>query len=162
MVGGTDEGVAGVMPLLDVYSQDVQHMGAPGTGQHTKALNQIMIATTMVGVCEALLYAQKAGIDHDKMIKLLSKGGAGSFQLEKLGPRMIRRDFDPGFYVEHFVKDLGIVLEETKRMNLSVPGTAQAYQLYMLMMASGKSRMGTQGLLTVLEEANRTTVRTYQ
>mmetsp|Transcript_35523 Transcript_35523/g.46737 ORF Transcript_35523/g.46737 Transcript_35523/m.46737 type:complete len:88 (+) Transcript_35523:553-816(+) len=87
----------------------------------------MMIATTMVGVCEALLYAEKANLDHAKMIQLLSQGGAGSFSLAKLGPRMLRRDFDPGFYVEHFVKDLGICLDECRRMNLSVPNTALAY-----------------------------------
>ena len=162
MVGGTEQGVGGVRELLDIYSQEVQHMGPPGAGQHTKAANQIMIATTMVGLCESLLYAQKAGLNHEQMINLLSKGAAGSFSMEKLGPRMLRRDFDPGFYVEHFVKDLGIVLDECRRMKLSVPGTAQAFQMYELMMAQERGRMGTQGLLTVLEEINRTTVRTYQ
>lgn len=130
-------------------------MGVAGAGQHTKMANQIFIATTMVGLCEGLLYAQKAGLDHQQMIPLLSKGAAGSFSLEKLGPRMLVGDFDPGFYVEHFVKDLGIVLDEARRMQLSVPGTAQAFQLYEMMMAQDKGRMGTQGLLTVLEEMNR-------
>lgn len=137
-------------------------MGPPGAGQHTKAANQILIATTMVGLCESLLYAQKAGLNHEQMINLLSKGAAGSFSLSKLGPRMLKRDFEPGFYVEHFVKDLGIVLDECRRMQLSVPGTALAFQLYETMMAQGKGRKGTQGLLTALEEMNRTTVRTYQ
>ena len=109
----------------------------------------------MVSLCEGLLYAQKAGLDHPQMISLLSKGAAGSFSLEKLGPRMLAGDFEPGFYVEHFVKDLGIVLDESARMNLSVPGTATAFQLYKLMMAQDKGRMGTQGLLTALEEMNR-------
>jgi len=135
MVGGTQEGVASVRELLDIYSVEVQHMGQPGAGQHTKMANQIMIATTMVGVCESLLYAQKANLDHMQMIQLLSKGAAGSFSMEKLGPRMLRRDFEPGFYVEHFVKDLGIVLDECRLMKLSVPGTALAYQLYESMMA---------------------------
>lgn len=92
----------------------------------------------------------------------MSKGAAGSFSLEKLGPRMLKRDFEPGFYVEHFVKDLGIVLDECRRMNLSVPGVAQAYQLYQMMMAQDRGRNGTQGLLMVLEELNRTQVRTYE
>ena len=96
------------------------------------------------------------------MINLLSKGAAGSFSMEKLGPRMLKRDFEPGFYVEHFVKDLGIVLDECRRMQLSVPGTALAFQLYQLMMAQDKGRKGTQGLLTALEEMNRTQVNTYQ
>ena len=86
-----------------------------------------MIATTMIGVCEALLYGQKAGLDLPQMVDLLAGGAAGSFSLEKLAPRMLRRDFEPGFYVEHFVKDLGIVLEESKRMGISVPGTALAH-----------------------------------
>ena len=102
-------------------------MGGPGAGQHTKMANQILICTTMVGLCESLLYAQKAGLNHQQMIALLSKGAAGSFSLEKLGPRMLKRDFEPGFYVEHFVKDLGIVLDEARRMKLSVPGTALAH-----------------------------------
>ena len=96
------------------------------------------------------------------MITMLAKGAAGSFSMEKLGPRMLKRDFDPGFYVEHFVKDLSIVLDECKRMNLSVPGTALAFQLYQTMMAQDKGRMGTQGLLTSLEEVNRCQVKTYQ
>ena len=96
------------------------------------------------------------------MINLLSKGAASSFSMEKLGPRMLKRDFEPGFYVEHFVKDLGIVLDECRRMQLSVPGTALAFQLYQLMMAQDKGRKGTQGLLTALEEMNRTQVNTYQ
>ena len=96
------------------------------------------------------------------MISLLSKGAAGSFSMEKLGPRMLKRDFGPGFYVEHFVKDLGIVLDECRRMKLSVPGVALAYQMYELMMAQDKGRNGTQGLLETLEEVNRTVVRTYQ
>ncbi len=96
------------------------------------------------------------------MIKLLSKGAAASFSLEKLAPRMLKRDFGPGFYAMHFVKDLGIVLDECRRMKLSVPGTAQAFQFYNLMMAQDKGNMGTQGLLTVLEEMNNMQVRTYQ
>ena len=130
MVGGSDAGVNTVSPLLDVYSQEVQHMGKPGAGQHAKAANQVMIANNIVGVCEALLYAQRTGLNHEQMIGLLNKGGAASFQLGVLGPRMLKRDFDPGFYVEHFVKDLGIVLDECRRMNLFVPGTSQAFQLY--------------------------------
>ena len=105
-------------------------MGSAGAGQQTKVCNQIMIANTLVGVCEALVYGQKSGIDLNKMINLLLKGGAGSSQLEKLAPRMLRRDFEPGFYVEHFIKDLGIALEEARRMKLGLPGLALASQLY--------------------------------
>ena len=83
-----------------------------------------MIATTMVGVCESLIFGHKAGLKLDQMVELLVKGGAGSFSLRDLAPRMLKRDFEPGFYVEHFVKDLGIVLEESKRMGISMPGTS--------------------------------------
>jgi 3-hydroxyisobutyrate dehydrogenase len=105
-------------------------MGDAGFGQHTKAANQIMIASTMIGTCEALIYGHKAGLDLHKMITLLNKGGAGSFTLDKLAPRMLRRDFEPGFYVEHFVKDLGIALEEARRMQIGLPGLAMAAQFY--------------------------------
>ncbi len=101
-------------------------MGKAGSGQQTKAANQIIIANTMIGVCEALVYGHKAGIDLDKMVTLLSKGGAGSFSLERLAPRMLRRDFEPGFYVEHFIKDLGIALEEARRMKIGLPGLSLA------------------------------------
>ena len=101
-------------------------MGGPGKGQHTKMANQIMIASTMVGVCESLIYGQKAGLQLDQMINLLNLGAAGSFTLQKLAPRMLKRDFEPGFYVKHFVKDLGIALEESRRLGISMPGTALA------------------------------------
>lgn len=84
----------------------------------------------MMGVCEGLIYGHKAGLNLHQMINLLSKGAAGSFSLERLAPRMLRRDFEPGFYVEHFVKDLGIALEECKRLNLGLPGMALASQFY--------------------------------
>jgi 3-hydroxyisobutyrate dehydrogenase len=161
MVGGETSAVEEVRPLLDIYSKDVQHMGKPGAGQYTKAANQINIATTMVGVCESLLFAQKAGLNIDQMIQLLSKGAAGSFSLQVLGPRMLKRDFEPGFYVEHFVKDLGIILDESRRMGIALPGTAQAEQLYQALMAQGGARMGTQGLLTVLENLNNSKVDKY-
>lgn len=110
-------------------------MGGPGAGQHTKMANQIMIGTTMTGVCEALIYGHKAGLELDQLIDLLKNGAAGSFSLEKLGPRMLKRDFDPGFYVEHFVKDLGIALEEAKNMGISMPSAALAQQFYHALMA---------------------------
>ncbi len=94
-----------------------------------------MIANTMIGTCEALLYANKAGLDIYQMTQLLSKGAAGSFTLEKLAPRMLKRDFDPGFYVEHFVKDLAICLDESKRMGLALPGLALANQFYLALVA---------------------------
>ena len=135
MIGGESNAIDHIMPLLNCYSRQVMNMGLPGQGQHTKAANQIMIATTMIGVCESLIYGHKAGLKLDQMIQLLSGGAAGSFTLEKLAPRMLRRDFEPGFYVEHFVKDLGICLDESKRMGISMPGLALAHQFYIALMA---------------------------
>mmetsp|Transcript_7154 Transcript_7154/g.8217 ORF Transcript_7154/g.8217 Transcript_7154/m.8217 type:complete len:271 (+) Transcript_7154:2-814(+) len=161
MCGGSNEAFTKSMPLLDCFASKCELLGDAGAGQHTKAANQIMISTTMVGTCEALIYGHKAGLELDKLIDLLGGGGAGSFTLTKLGPRMLRRDFDPGFYVEHFVKDLGIALEEGRKLGVSLPGTALANEFYVAMMAQGGARMGTQGLLTVLERFNNTTVKTY-
>jgi len=161
MVGGDQEIVAQAKPLLDCYSAEVQHLGKAGAGQHTKAANQIFIASTMIATCEGLLYGHKAGLDLEQMISLLSKGAAGSFCMEKLGPRMLRRDFDPGFYVEHFLKDLGICLEESKKMNLSLPGLALAESFYRAFAAQGGARQGTQGLIQVLEAFNNTKIDTY-
>lgn len=110
--------------LMDHYSKTIKHLGGPGKGQHTKAANQIMIANTMIGVAEAFIYCNKTGVEIDDMMELLGGGAAGSFSLKALGPRMLKRDFDPGFYVEHFSKDLGIVLDEARDRDLSLPGTA--------------------------------------
>lgn len=120
-----------------------------------------MIASTMVGVCEGLLFAHKAGLDINQMVLLLSKGAAGSFTLEKLAPRMLRRDFEPGFYVEHFVKDLGICLAESERMGLDLQGLKLARSFYHTLVDQGGARMGTQGLLTTLEKLNNTEIRKY-
>jgi 3-hydroxyisobutyrate dehydrogenase len=135
MIGGDPESAEKCIPIMMSYSTECKLMGAPGAGQHTKMANQIFISTTMIGLCEGLLYGHKAGLKLDELIELLKKGAAGSASLERLGVRMLKRDFDPGFYVEHFVKDLGIVLQESKRMGLSLPGTALAEQLYIGLMA---------------------------
>jgi 3-hydroxyisobutyrate dehydrogenase len=161
MVGGEKDAYEAVSDLLKCYSLEIQLMGEAGSGQHTKMANQIFIANNMIGVCEGLIYGHKAGLDLNQLITLLSKGAAGSFSLEKLGPRMLRRDFDPGFYVEHFVKDLGIALEEARRMQLGLPGLALASQFYQALIAHGGARMGTQGLLTTIELFNNTTVKKY-
>ena len=137
-------------------------MGEAGCGQHTKMVNQILIATNMVrhcrlydvqiGVCEGLLYGYKAGLNLDEVIAAVGAGAAGSWSINNLGPRMIKRNFDPGFFVEHFIKDMGIALDEAKRMNLSLPGLALANQLYMAVKAQGNGRLGTQSLLLALEQ----------
>ena len=161
MCGGEIDAFERAKPYMELYSAQVKLMGGPGAGQHTKATNQIMIAASMIGTVEALIYGHKAGLDLNEVLTLLSQGGAASFTMSRLGPRMLKRDFEPGFYVEHFVKDLGIVLEEARRMNISLPGTALASQFYAAYMAQGGARNGTQGLLTVFEKLNNMEVGRY-
>jgi 3-hydroxyisobutyrate dehydrogenase len=150
MVGGDDEHVEAAWPLFEVMGTTIVHLGGPGAGQHTKMVNQILIATGMIGVSEALLYAQQAGLDLDKTLEAVSGGAAGSWSLSNYGPRMLAGDFAPGFFVDHFVKDMGIALDEAKQMQLAVPGLALAHQLYVALQAQGGGRNGTQALLLAL------------
>ena len=113
-------------------------------------VNQILIASGMIGVGEALLYAQQAGLDLAKTLEAVSGGAAGSWSLSNYGPRMLIGDFAPGFFVDHFVKDMGIALDEAKRMQVTVPGLALAHQLYVALQAQGGGRNGTQALLLAL------------
>ena len=121
-----------------------------------------MIGTQQTGIVEALLFGHKAGLNLDQMIKLLKGGGAGSFWLENFGPKMLKRDFGPGFYVEHFVKDLNIVMEESEKMGLTLPNTKLCKEMWQLMQDEGGARMGTHGLLTVLEKMNGIKVDKYE
>lgn len=150
MIGGESEAVAAVQPLFEVMGKTIVHQGAPGAGQHTKMVNQTLIATNMIGVCEALLYGQRAGLDLETVMKSVASGAAGSWSLANLGPRIIGNNFDPGFFVEHFIKDLGIALSEAKRMGLSLPGLALAEQLYLGLAAQGHARSGTHALQLAL------------
>ena len=151
MVGGTQEAFDRVRPLFDKLGRHVHLQGGPGAGQHTKMTNQILIASNMIGVCEALLYAQKAGLDPVRVLDSVAAGAAGSWSLSNLGKRMLRRDFNPGFYVEHFLKDLGIALDEAASLDLALPGLALSRQLYTAVKALGHGRSGTQALLIALE-----------
>jgi 3-hydroxyisobutyrate dehydrogenase len=128
----------------------IVYQGPAGAGQHTKMVNQILIATGMVGICEALLYGYKAGLNLETVMQAVSSGAAGSWSLSNYGPRMMANNFDPGFFVEHFIKDMGIALEESKRMGLSMPGLALAHQLYVALNAQGHGRDGTHSLLLAL------------
>ena len=154
MVGGDGPVLEAVKPLLECMGKTIVHQGPAGAGQHTKMVNQILIASNMVGVCEALLYGHKAGLDMNTVLKSVSTGAAGSKALEVLGPRILRGDFEPGFYVEHFIKDMGIALAEAEKMNLCLPGLALAKQLYEAVRAQGFGRKGTQALLLALEHIN--------
>jgi 3-hydroxyisobutyrate dehydrogenase len=151
MIGGEAEAVEALRPLFECMGKTIIHQGPAGAGQHTKMVNQILISSTMIAVCEALLYGYKCGLDLETVFKSVSVGAAGSKALEVLGPRMMKRDFEPGFYVEHFIKDMGIALAEAEKMNLSLPGLGLAKQLYESVRALGYGRKGTQALLLALE-----------
>ena len=146
MIGGDPTVVEALNPLFEVMGKTVVHQGPAGAGQHTKMVNQTLIATNMIGVCEALLYAHKAGLDLETVMKSVSSGAAGSWSLSNLGPRIIDKNFDPGFFIEHFIKDMGIALSESQKLGLSLPGLALAHQLYLAIAAQGGSRLGTHAL----------------
>ena len=152
MIGGNEPAVEAVMPLLEVMGKNIVHQGEAGAGQHTKMCNQITIAGTMVGVCESLLYGHRAGLDLSTMLRSISGGAAACWTLDQLAPRMVQRNFDPGFYVEHFIKDMGIALQEANRLGLSMPGLALAKQLYEATQAQGHGKLGTHALLLALEQ----------
>ena len=152
MVGGEKQIVDALQPLWVAMGKTVVLQGPAGAGQHTKMVNQILIATNMIGVCEGLLYAYKAGLDLDTVLKSVASGAAGSFSLTNLAPRMMVNNFDPGFFVEHFIKDMGIALAEAKRMRLVLPGLALAQQLYLALQAQGGERNGTQALILALAQ----------
>lgn len=152
MIGGQQEVVDALMPCWEAMGKTIVCQGGPSAGQHTKMVNQILIATNIIGVCESLLYAYKAGLDLTTVLQSVASGAAGSWSLSNLGPRIIDNNFDPGFFVEHFIKDMGIALEEAKRMNLSVPGLALAHQLYVALAAQGHGRDGTHALQLALSQ----------
>ena len=152
MIGGDARAVAALAPCWQAMGKTIVHHGGPGSGQHAKMVNQTLIASGMVGLCEALLYAYKAGLDLEKVLLSVGGGGASSWSLLNYGPRMLQGNFAPGFFIDHFLKDLGIVLAESKRMNLMMPGTALAEQLYRGAQAQGRGRDGTHALLLALAE----------
>jgi 3-hydroxyisobutyrate dehydrogenase len=152
MVGGDEAPFAAARPLFERLGRTIEHQGGPGAGQHAKMVNQTLIASNMVGVCEGLLYAHGAGLDPERVLAAVSGGAAGSWSLANLAPRMLAGDFRPGFYVEHFVKDMEIALREAERMKLSLPGLMLAKELYQRLAASGHARSGTQSLILALAE----------
>jgi len=154
MAGGEKQAFETVLPLFQKMGETIALMGGPGSGQHTKMANQIVITGNMIGMVEALLYTQKAGLGLDAMIDIVGKGAAASWSLNNLGRRIARGDFNPGFYIKHFVKDMGIALEEARRMKLSLPGLALVNQLYISAQALGMENLGTQGLYKVLAAMN--------
>lgn len=154
MVGGDQEVFERVRPLFEIMGKNVSYMGGAGAGQHTKMCNQILVAGTMIGTVESLLYAQRMGMDLDAVIDVIGQGAARSWMINNLGRRIAKGDFNPGFYIKHFVKDMGIALAEAQRMNLSLPGLALVNQFYVIAQAMGYENLGTQGLYKVLARIN--------
>ena len=151
MLVGDPGAVQTIMPLLECLGKKIVHQGNSGAGQHTKLCNQIVIAGTMIGVCESLLYGHKAGLDLPRMLESIRGGAAACWTLDNLAPRILARNFDPGFFVEHFIKDMGIALEEARRRQLTLPGLTLAHQLYERVQALGHGRSGTHALMLALE-----------
>lgn len=146
MVGGEASAFDRALPILQCMGTNIVHMGGAGAGQHTKMSNQIVIASTIMGVCEGLAYAQGAGLDSAALLQCIGGGAAGGFQLNVMGARIAKGDFAPGFFIEHFLKDLGIALAEAESMGIDLPGASLARKLYNDMADKGRGRLGTQAL----------------
>lgn len=146
MAGGEKEAFEACLPLFSVMGENIQYQGPAGSGQHTKMCNQIAIAAGMVGVAEAMAYAEKSGLNPEQVLKSITTGAAGSWSLSNLAPRMLKGDFAPGFYVKHFIKDMGIALEEAELMGEEMPGLALAKSLYDKLSAQGEENSGTQSI----------------
>ncbi len=152
MVGADPEEFDAVLPVLRLLGTNVVLQGPAGAGQHTKMANQIAIAGCMIGVCEALAYAEHAGLDPETVLRSISAGSAGSWSLSNLAPRILAGDFAPGFYVKHFIKDMRIALDSAREMGLDLPGLALAEQLYARLAEMGNADSGTQALYKLYGE----------
>ena len=152
MIGGDAEVVTALEPCWKAMGKTYVRQGEAGSGQHAKIVNQILVAAGMIGVCESLLYAQQSGLDLETVLQSVSSGAAGSWALSNLAPRIVSGNFDPGFFVEHFVKDLGIAMRESKRMSLTLPGLELACELYERVVARGDGQLGTHALQMTLSE----------
>ena len=158
MAGGETTSVQAVMPLFGLLGKKIVLQGGPGAGQQTKLCNQIVIAGTMIGVCESLLYGYKAELDLNRMLESIRGGAAACWTLDNLAPKILQRNFAPGFFVEHFIKDMGMALEEATRMGLTLPGLTLVHQLYQTVQTLGHGRSGTHALILALEELAHTHV----
>ncbi|MDM5340883.1 NAD(P)-dependent oxidoreductase [Fictibacillus enclensis] len=146
MVGGEKEDFEAVLPVFELMGQNIVYQGKAGAGQHTKMCNQIAIASGMIGVCEAVIYAEKAGLDPNTVLKSIESGAAGSWSLSNLAPRIINGNFEPGFYVKHFIKDMKIALESAGEMGILTPGLQLAKDLYEELAEMGEENSGTHAL----------------
>lgn len=152
MVGGDTAVFEDMLPLFQLMGKNVVLQGGPGSGQHTKMANQIAIASNMMGVCEAVAYAKKSGLDPERVLASISGGAAGSWSLSNLAPRILAGNFAPGFFVKHFIKDMRIALEEADRMGMETPGLKQAFALYEKLAAEGYENDGTHALYKLYDK----------
>lgn len=146
MIGGEKHSVQALDSCWQAMGKTIVYQGGPGAGQHAKIVNQILVANGMIGVCESLIYAHISGLDLATVLASVSSGAAGSWALSNLGPRIIENNFDPGFFVDHFVKDLGIALQESRKMGLDLPGLGLANELYKNVQRCGDGQLGTHAL----------------
>lgn len=154
MVGGEKSTFKQVQPLLDLFGGNIVYQGPAGSGQHTKMCNQIVIASNMMGVSESLIYSLKAGLDPETVLLSISSGAAGSWSLSNLAPKMISRNFEPGFYIKHFIKDMRIALEEAELMGLELPALRLSLSLFESLAEKGYEDKGTQALIVQYEDNN--------
>lgn len=152
MVGGDHEIVQSIQPILETFGTNIVYQGEAGAGQHTKMCNQIVIASGMIGVCESIAYGLKAGLTMEDVLKSITSGAAGSWSLSNLAPRILQGDLEPGFYIKHIIKDIGIAIDEAERMNLPLPGLKLAKELYVTLQERGFGEKGTQALIKYYTE----------
>ena len=158
MVGGEEKAVDAIVPLLGALGRSIVRQGGPGMGQQAKLCNQIVNAGTMVGVCESLVYGYKAGLNLETMLTSITTGAAACWTLTNLAPRILRRNFNPGFLVDHFLKDMGIALDEAARIDLALPGLTLVQQLYLAVQSQGHGKSGTHALILALERLSNTEI----
>ena len=154
MCGGSDEAFTKAEPVLQKLGDKIKHFGGAGSGQRVKMSNQILIASTMVGMVESMLYAERAGLEVSEVIELIGKGAAGCWSINQLGPRILKNDWKPGFYIKHFLKDMRIALEDSNRLGLKLEGLALAKKFYSMTEAYDFENDGTQALMKILRSLN--------
>lgn len=147
MVGGEKETYTQCLPIFQAMGTNIIYEGKAGAGQHTKMANQIALGGAIAGVCEALTYAKKVGLDLQTMLDSISKGAAGSWQMSNTAPRMLKGDFDPGFFVKHYIKDMNIALEEAAHVDLTMPVLNEVHDMYQALDDQGMGDLGTQALI---------------
>ena len=154
MCGGEEKAFERAEPILQKLGDKIRYFGGPGSGQRVKMSNQILIASTMVGLVESMIYAERAGMEVSKVIDLIGKGAAGCWSINQLGPRILKGDWKPGFYIKHFLKDMRIAIEDSERMGLELEGLTLAKKLYSMTEAYDFEKDGTQALMKILRSLN--------